>query len=99
MSLVSVFVDAFKKAAGRKPEIDIDTVRSSGGLGSTVDTGGFDPLRPAPTSGQGSEVSGGDLTVKSSDPEEGGEVAATSAPSPRTSMFGRVVGRRRNHRS
>lgn len=99
MSLVSVFVDAFKKAAGRKPEIDIDTVRSSGGLGSTVDTGGFDPLRPAPAGGQGSEAVGGDLTVKSSDPEEGGEVAVTSAPGPRTSMFGRVMGRRRDHRS
>lgn len=98
MSLVSVFVDAFKKAAGRKPEVDIDVVRSSGGLGSTVDTGGFDPLRPAPAPGQGSEAGTADLTVKSADPEEGGEVAVTS-PGPRTSVFGRLFGRRRDHRT
>ena len=33
MSLISVFVDAFKKAIGREPAVDIEEVRSTGGLG------------------------------------------------------------------
>jgi hypothetical protein len=75
MSIVSAFVDAFKKAIGRKPAVDIEDVRSSGGLGPTHDTGAFDPLRPSPTPDLGSEVDTGDLSVASGDPEEGGEIA------------------------
>lgn len=75
MSLVSRFVDAFKRAAGRKPAVDIEEVRSTGGLGPSAPTGAFDPLRTAQRKRpRDDQVSGGDLTVKSSDPEEGGEV-------------------------
>ena len=48
MSLFSAFVDAFKKAAGKKPDIDIKTY---GPLGSTTQTEAgeaFTPHRPAP---------------------------------------------------
>jgi hypothetical protein len=84
-SLVTVFVDAFKKAAGKKPaKPDVD-IKTYGPLGSTFDGGSFDPLRPAPGSdtGQGIDPGGvsvggerdmaGDAGLTSSDPEEGGE--------------------------
>ena len=80
MSLVSVFVDAFKKAVGRKPTIDIEEVRSSGGLGPSNPTDAFDPLRTGPPPGSSSEVTHGDPSVASGDPEEGGEVAAPDGP-------------------
>jgi hypothetical protein len=80
MSLVSVFVDAFKKAAGRKPKIDIEEVRSTGGLGPSNPTDAFDPMRTAPPPGSGSDVTRGDLSVSSGDPEEGGEVSAPDGP-------------------
>jgi hypothetical protein len=78
MSVVSTFVDAFKRAAGKKPEVDIKT---HGPLGSAPQSAGgaFDPLRPTPEpdSGQGidrGEVSAaGDPEVVSGGPEEGGE--------------------------
>jgi hypothetical protein len=65
MSLVSVFVDAFKKAAGKKPEIDKkELLRSQGGsLGSTSQ------FRPSPESDTGPGID-------SADPEEGGEIKA-----------------------
>lgn len=75
MSIVSVFVDAFKKATGRKPKVSKEDFRSSGPLGPSADTDAFDPLRPAPTPDLGSEVNTGDLSVASGDPEEGGEIA------------------------
>ena len=71
MSLISAFVDAFKKAVGKKPGVDIEEVRSTGGLGSTHDSGAFDPLRPTPESERGRGVDEG--RVSSGDPEEGGE--------------------------
>lgn len=74
MSLISRFVAAFKRASGRKPAVDIEDVRSSGGLGPSAPTGAFDPLR-ATQRPRGDEVSEGDLSVASSDPEEGGEVS------------------------
>lgn len=51
MSLVNVFVDAFKKAAGRKPEVDTkELVRNEAGLGVSAGTDAFDPIeRPAPS--------------------------------------------------
>jgi hypothetical protein len=74
MSLISAFVDAFRKAAGkRKPDVDMKTY---GPMGSTTQEGGkgFDPLRPAPAPDHGAHaIDGGDLSVASSDPEEGGE--------------------------
>ncbi len=74
MSLISAFVDAFKKAFGSgKPKVDIEEVRSTGGLGSTVDTGAFDPIKRTSQPVSGDPVDVGDLEVASSDPEEGGE--------------------------
>ncbi len=75
MSLISSFVEAIKKAMGRKPAVDIEDVRSSGPLGPTHDTDAFDPLRPAPQPDLGSEVDTGEISVASGDPEEGGEIA------------------------
>jgi hypothetical protein len=83
---IETFVDAVKKAAGKKPAVDMDVVRSSGGtLGSTPGAYAdkFDPLKPAPApapeSGKGVDTgaisNAGDLSVKSADPEEGGEIA------------------------
>lgn len=80
MSLISVFVDAFKKAVGRKPAVDIDEVRSTGGLGPSNPTGAFDPLRPTPQAGGDSEVTHGSPSVSSGDPEEGGEVSKPDGP-------------------
>ena len=86
MSLISTFVDAFKRAVGKqptKPEVDIKT---HGPLGSTYDSAGglFEPLRPTPESDPGSGVGShgpvagdagvvGDPGFTSGDPEEGGE--------------------------
>jgi hypothetical protein len=82
MSLVSTFVDAFKKAAGRQPtKPDVD-MKSLGPLGSAPESAGgsFDPLRPTPESDSGQGIDRGDVSVTgepevaSGDPEEGGEV-------------------------
>jgi hypothetical protein len=78
MSLISTFVDAFKRAAGKKPEVDIKTY---GPLGSTAQPDGksFDPLRPTPESDTGQGIDRGAVSpagepqVASGDPEEGGE--------------------------
>jgi hypothetical protein len=77
MSLISTFVDAFKRAAGKKPEVDMKTY---GPLGSTTQPDGksFDPLRPTPESDTGGKrVDRGDVSqepeIASGDPEEGGE--------------------------
>ncbi len=81
MSLISIFVDAFKKALGRKRADDVELARSSGGsLGPSADTDAFDPLRPAPspTPSRGS-VPGG-ISVTSGDPEEGGERPTVRPP-------------------
>lgn len=75
MSLISAFVDAFKKASGRKPAVDIEDVRSSGGLGPSVPTDAFDPLRPAQQAHGGFDVTHGSLSATSADPEEGGEIS------------------------
>lgn len=80
MSLISVFVDAFKKAAGRQPAVDIDEVRSTGGLGPSNPTDAFDPLRPAPQPSGESEAGDGTFSVASGDPEEGGEVSEPDDP-------------------
>jgi hypothetical protein len=74
-SVVTTFLDAFKKALGRKPDVDTkELARSSGGtLGSTPDGHAFDPLRPAPEPDAGTEVTTGTVSVASADPEEGGE--------------------------
>jgi hypothetical protein len=74
MSLISTFVDAFKKAAGKqptKPDIDMKTY---GPLGSTTQTGGqaFDPLRPAPEPDTGQGIDTGDVSV-AGDSEKGGD--------------------------
>lgn len=78
-SLISAFVDALKKAFGRRPEVDIEEVRSTGGLGSSIPTDAFDPLRPAEPGGD-SDVTPGSLPVASGDPEEGGEVFESHGP-------------------
>ncbi len=78
MSLISTFVDAFKRAAGKKPEVDTKTY---GPLGSTAGPDGksFDPLRPTPESDPGRGIDRGSVPVTgepevaSGDPEEGGE--------------------------
>jgi len=80
MSLVSVFVDAFNKAIGREPAVDIEEVRSSGGLGPSNPTDAFDPLRPAEESSGNSDVTPGSISVASEDPEEGGEVCEPEGP-------------------
>lgn len=87
MSLISSFVDAFKKAFGGKRKVDIEEVRSSGGLGPSNPTDAFDPIqRTAPTGGSSHispgdrSASSGDLSVKSGDPEEGGEISAPHGP-------------------
>ncbi|MHC2998801.1 hypothetical protein [Microbacterium sp. HJ5] len=80
MGLISTFVDAFKKALGGKRKVDIEEIRSSGHLGPTIPTDAIDPIkRTAPTSG-GSDVTHGDLSVASSDPEEGGEISEPLRP-------------------
>ena len=73
MSALSEFVDALKSLFGSKRDVDIEVVRSEGGLGSTVGTNAFDPLRPTPEPDSGANVDTGEMTVKSADPEEGGE--------------------------
>jgi hypothetical protein len=66
MSLVSTFVDAFKKAAGKqpkKPDVDIKTY---GPLGSTtqMEAGeAFTPLRPAPKPDTGKGIDPGGVSV------------------------------------
>ena len=79
MSLISAFVDAFTRAFGRKPAVDIEEVRSSGGLGPSIPTDAFDPLRPAEPSGD-AEATPGTISVASGDPEEGGEVFEPHGP-------------------
>ena len=51
MSIFNVFVEAFKKAANRKPEIDTrELVRNEAGLGVSADTDAFEPIkREAPS--------------------------------------------------
>ena len=81
MGLISTFVDAFKKAFGSKRKVDIEEVRSSGHLGPTNPTDAFDPItRTAPASSGASDVTRGDLSVASSDPEEGGEISEPLRP-------------------
>ena len=87
MGLISSFVDAFKKAIGGKRKVDIEEVRSSGGLGPSNPTDAFDPIQRTAPAGDGSRVSpgdlsvsSGDLSVKSGDPEEGGEISAPHGP-------------------
>lgn len=80
MSLISVFVDAFKKAIGREPAVDIEEIRSTGGLGPSNPTDAFDPLRPAQQPSGDSEVPHGSISVASGDPEEGGEVSDPDGP-------------------
>lgn len=81
MSLVSTFVDAFKKAAGKKPtKPDIEEIRSSGHLGPTHSAEPFTPLRPAPDADTGKGIDRGDVSVASSDPEEGGEAERPPTP-------------------
>ena len=82
MSLVNIFVDAFKKAAGKKPEVDAkEEARSSGLLGPTTEGAGgsFTPLRPAPTPDDGEQL-GGELKVEgiavAADPDAGGEITS-----------------------
>ena len=80
MGLISTFVDAFKKALGSKRKVDIEEVRSTGGLGPSNPTDAFDPItRTAPTGGA-SDVTRNDLSVASSDPEEGGEISEPLRP-------------------
>ena len=65
MSLVSTFVDAFKKAAGKQPtKPDVD-MKSLGPLGSVPESasGSFDPLRPTPESDSGQGIDRGDVSV------------------------------------
>ena len=85
MSLVSTFVDAFKKAAGKQPtKPDVD-MKIYGPLGSTTQTGGkaFTPLRPTPEPDTGPGIDRGGVSVTgepevaSGDPEEGGEANRT----------------------
>jgi hypothetical protein len=86
VGLFDSLADAFKKAVGKKPAIDVDEFRSTGGtLGSTAgaDAGKFDPLRPtpAPDTGKGVDTGAvsdtGTISVKSADPEEGGEIQSS----------------------
>ena len=48
MSLVSTFVDAFKKAAGKQPEKPEIDMKTHGPLGSSYSPEAFTPLRPTP---------------------------------------------------
>jgi hypothetical protein len=73
MSLVQTFVDAFKKAAGKRPDAK-EHARTDGLLGPT------DQFRPAPESDAGKGIDRGDVAVGSSDPEEGGEVQPQVRP-------------------
>jgi len=90
VGLISTFVDAFKKAAGKQPKSDAELkelARSSGGsLDSTRASAGssFDPIqRPTPESPTGG-VDAGDVSVTgdmdSGDPEEGGERPGAAPP-------------------
>ena len=72
MSLVQTFVDAFKKAAGKKPDAK-EHARNDGLLGST------DNFRETPQPGTSKGIDRGGVTpgsvsVGSADPEEGGEI-------------------------
>lgn len=80
MSLVSIFVDAFNKVLGRKRAEDLETLRNSGGSLGSAPAGTFEEGRVAPQPGTGaaggafgSDVVAPDISVASSDPEEGGE--------------------------
>ena len=72
MSLIQTFVDAFKKAAGKRPDAK-EHARADGHLGPT------DQFREAPESDTEKGIDRGDVSpasdvpVASSDPEEGGE--------------------------
>lgn len=81
MSLISIFVDAFNKVAGRKRAADLETARSSGGSLGSAPAGSFEEGRATPQPGTGaaggafgSDVISPDIAVANSDPEEGGEV-------------------------
>ena len=80
MSLVSTFVDAFKKAAGKQPEKPEIDMKTHGPLGSTHSPEAFTPLRPTPEPDTGKGIDTGGVSVvgepdavTSGDPEEGGE--------------------------
>ncbi len=80
MSLISIFVDAFKRVASRKRAADLETARNSGGSLGPAPAGSFDEGRVTPQPGTGaaggafgSDVVSTDVSVGSSDPEEGGE--------------------------
>lgn len=92
MGLISTFVDAFRRAAGKQPKSDAELKelsRSSGGsLGSAPASAGssFDPMqRPTPESQTGEVQAGdvsvtGDMSVGSGDPEEDGEGPVPAPP-------------------
>lgn len=80
MSRSSGFGDAVKKAFGRKRAVDVEVLRSAGGLGPTTQTGAVDSAAPAQPPSGGSEVTQGTLSVASADPEEGGEVFEPDGP-------------------
>jgi hypothetical protein len=64
MSLVSVFVDAFKKAAGKKPDKPDVDIKTHGPLGSSYSPEAFTPIeRPVPGSGTGQGADPGDLSA------------------------------------
>ena len=85
MGFFSDLVGGIKKAFGGKPKADIEDVRSSGGLGPSLPTDSFDPLRPAEEPIGGSELLHGDPSVASGDPEEGGEVFDPLGPTSKDS--------------
>ena len=75
MSVVSDLVDALKSLfGGGQRKVDIEIVRSEGGLGSVAGTNAIEPQRPSPGPDRpGDNIDAGDMTLKSADPEEGGE--------------------------
>lgn len=71
---ISAFVDRLKSLFGRKPHIDAkELARSSGGSLGSAPAGTFDPQRPTPPPDSGHDVGDGSISIKSGDPEEGGE--------------------------
>jgi hypothetical protein len=82
MSLVSTFVDAFKKAAGKRPAKSGKDMRTDGPLGSTTEEAGksFAPVRPTPEAGSGQRIDPGEVSVGSADPDEGGESSVRHDP-------------------
>ena len=86
MSLIKVFTDAVKKAAGKSAIDTKELARSSGGsLGSVPGSsaGAFDPLRPAPDpSPEGGQLNVDDLTATDGGGEEATADLARRAPDP-----------------